>query len=432
MNPMRCNRMLVLAAVVVAVAGCESMSKAPRAPARPVAASPDALGRLTPEALRAAYGTPALVVRQVREGRHAGVQGAALPADTVVDDRNLVIFAEGAGDTVEGFRWTARLLAESPYTFPGQGRGLVIILAKWSQSTSAVAEHLNHEHQAAGAAHLAEMLEIHHRRHGARGCVSLIGFSAGTRVIEMALRGAVSDDAAWYPQAFRRVRHVVFLGSSLERDETVPCSMVRGRLLNFVNPRDTHFGDRAAYVAPAGGKANLLNLLKQTTITRRPHVGVSATGFLALATLTTADQFDALADLEATGAPSAAAFKQINVPVPRHLVPYGLFGQRIKNDDLDDYLNQAPNHYILVGRGPGGRTEAAGFSQYRASAEEFIREHVASAALEGRLHRFHLEHVPEGAGPLNLPIPLPVPWAVFSTDKEATDDAPPAPAPPID
>jgi len=423
----------MLATALVAVAGCDTgATKAPRTPARPVAASPDVLGRLTPDAMRQAYGTPAFVVRQRNEGCHVGIQGVDLPAGAAIDDRHLIVFAEGAGDTVEGFRWTARLLAESPHTFPGRGRGLAVVLVKWSRSTDAVAEHLNHEHQAAGAALLAEMLEVHRRRHGDRGRVSLVGFSAGTRVIEMALRGAATGDAAWYPRAQRRVANVVFLGSSLERDETLPPGVVGGRLLNFVNPRDTHFGDRAAYVAPAGGQANLLNLLKQTTIARRPRVGVSATGFLSLPTLTAADQFDALDCLEATGAPSADAFKQVNVPVPPELVPYGLFGQAIEDDDLDDYLNQAPNHYILVGRGPGGRTDVAGFAQYRASAEEFIREHVASAALRGRLDRFHLEHVPEGANPLKLPIPLPVPWAVFSTEKEAPATKPATKASPAD
>jgi len=398
---------VVLAAVWAALGTAGCGPEAPRPVPRPRADSAQVLGPLGPEAMRAAYGTPALVLRRVDEGgRHTAVQDTDWPADRPIDDRCLVIFVEGAGDTVEGFRWTGRLLAESPYGFRGAGPGLVVALLRWSRSGSPVADHLDREAQAAGAAHLVEMLEVHRRRHGAAGRVSVVGFSAGTRVIEMAWRGAAAGDPAWRPEALARVENVVF----------------------FVNPRDTHFGDRAAYVAPAGRPADLLNLLKQAALERRPRVGASAVGFLDLPTLTRPEQFDAVEALERTGSPAARAFKQVNVPVPRTLVPYGLFGQRIGDDDLDDYLNQAPNHYILVGRGPGGSTDAIDFRQYRAAAEEFVRQHVAAAALHGRLYRFDLKHVPRGADPLRLPVPIPVPWALFAPSP-GEERPPPAASP---
>jgi len=390
-------------------------------------------GGLSPAALREAYRTPAFVVRQVAGGKHTAVQDVDLSADSQIDDTNLLIFAEGSADTIDGFRQTARLLAESACGFPGDDDRLVILVLKWSQGFSAVAEHLNRAAQEQGAALLADMLEVHHRRHGGRGSVSLIGFSAGTRVIERAFAGAASGNAAWRPEALARVDHVVFLGSSVGYEETVPCGAIHGRFINFVNPRDTHFGDRAAYVAPAGETANPLKLLHQATLQRRPRFGASVAGFRSLPLLTSASQFDAIEALERSSAPEAArrAFKLVNVSVPPMLVPFNLFGDPLPDDDLDDYVNLAPNHYIMVGRGPGGRTDLPDFRQYRPAAEEFVRDIVAPAATRGRIDRFDLKAVSKGANPIG--VPLPVPGAVFSPDAgkgPAPDAAPPPPPQP--
>jgi hypothetical protein len=120
----------------------------------------------------------------------------------------------------------------------------------------------------------------------------------------------------------------------------------------------------------------------------------------------------------------------VNVPVPMGLVPYNLFGDPVPNDDADDYLNLAPNHYTMVGRGPAGRTSVPTFAQYRAAAEEFVREQVGAAALRGRVFRFDLEAQPVGANPLKIPNLLP--WAIIfpTRDKEpAQEEAAPEQAP---
>lgn len=417
---------LAAAAVACAAAGCKSA-----APRLPRAIGSEVLGALAPAAMRETYGTPAFVVRDTAGGGHVAIQDADLPAEARVDDTDLLIFVEGAGDTVAGFRWTARLLAESPYGFHGAGDGLVIVLLKWCETTNAVTEHMNHAAQRAGAARLAEMLEVHRRRHGAAGRVSLIGFSAGTRVIEMAFGGAAGNQA-WHPEALARVDNIVFLGSSVGSEEDLPFAPIRGRFLNFVNPRDTHFGDRAAYVAPAGESADLLKLLKQGTIQRRPRFGASVAGFMTLATLTAPEQFEAVEAAEASAGPGARGpFRMVNVPVPPLLMAFSVFGLPLYDDDLDDYVNLAPNHYVMVGRGPGGNTDLPSFKQYSASAAEFVQEQVASAALHGRLYRFRLKTVATGANPLGLP--LPVPWAIFGGTQKAApegqDAKPDAPPP---
>jgi len=470
---------LVLLAVASALlAGCRS---AP-APRMPRLVGQEVLGALTPAGLREVYRTPAAVVRSIEGTKHIAVQDADLAADSLVDDTNLLVFVEGAGDTVEGFRSTARLVAESPYTFPGGNGRLVVVLLKWSESTNVVAEHMNRAAQQAGAAALVDMLEVHRLRHGSDGHISLIGFSAGTRVIEMAFQGAAAQgeepsdpgsaeakpggparlavarprglsnspelgmakpdgprarpraEPGWHAEALAQVANVVFLGSSIGSEESMPLAGIRGRFLNFVNPRDTHFGDRAAYVAPAGGSADPLKLLQQATIQRRPRFGASVAGFLDLPTLTAIGQFDAVESLERSAGAEVAgrAFKRVNVPVPPTLMAFNLFGDPLPNDDLDDYLNQAPNHYILVGRGPSGRTDVVDFRQYRPAAEEFVREFVAAAALRGRIDRFDLKSVSQGANPFG--VPFIVPWAIFGSsppaaepEKSAEPAVPPSP-----
>lgn len=419
--PIQCHRFILIALCTAAAltAGCRTD---PRRVARPIGS--EVLGAQAPEAVRQAYRTPAFVVRGVENGRHMAIQDTDLPPDARVDDSNLLIFVEGAGDSADGFRATARLLAESPHVFPCDGPGLVVMYLKWCQSGNVVAEHMNHAAQEAGAGLLADMLEVHRVRHCGAGHVAVIGFSAGTRVIEMAFRRAAEGAAEWHPAAFGRTEGVVFVGSSVGSEEAMPfAETIRGRFINFTNPRDTHFGDRAAYVAPAGATADPLKLIFQATWARRPRFGASVAGFRNMPVLTAADQFDALDALAAARAPASAlrAFRMVNVPAPETLVAYNLFGLALPDDDFDDYLNLAPNHYILVGRGPGGRTDTVSFKQYRAAAEEFVREHVGAAAMQGRLFRFDLKAATKGANPLG-PVPTLVPWAVFAPNEP---EAPP-------
>ncbi len=427
------------AVVLAAAAGCQPK----RDGAAVVIAPPaDVEGALTPERVRAVYGTPAFVVRGTVEGRHAAVQDVDLPADQPVDDTNLLIFAEGSADTVEAFRWTARLLAESPHGFPGDPHRLAVLLLKWSESSNVVAEHLNLAGQQKGAARLLAMLDVHRRRHGGAGHVALVGFSAGTRAVQLAFLGDLPPGTRAAPALLARVDHVAFLGSSMDCEDPAPFEPIRGRFINFVNPRDTHFGDRAAYAAPAGKEVAPLKLLASGTLVRRPHVGASVAGFVSLPRFTAPEQFDALEAIRdlADRARAERAFKMLNIRVPRALLAYNLFGDPVPDDDLDDYVNLAPNHFILVGRGPGGSTADAAFRQYKAPAMEFVRQHVASAALGGRLRRFDLKAKPQGANPLGVPLPVPVPWAIFKGDPkaapppepadQATDEGP-APEPPV-
>ncbi len=405
--------MVALGGAAVAIcllAGCE-----PKARRQPRHIGGEVLGALTPEALRKAYDTPAFVVRDTRDGRHVPFQDTDLPADAHVDDANLMIYVEGSGDRIPLSRWTMRLLAESAHGFPGRPDRLVVILLKWGKTADVVTEHMNREAQMEGAATLHHMLEVHRRRHGAGGHASVIGFSAGTRVTQWAFAGTVSEGEPTYPEALAHADNVVFLGSSIGRVDPTPFEMIRGRFLSFVNPRDTHYGDRAPFVAPAGESPRFGKFLTLEPVLRHPMFGASVMGFRHLPTLTKPEQFDAI---EQAGNSAARrrleeVFRMVNVPAPTGLVPFNLFGDPVPNDDGDDYLNLAPNHYILVGRGPAGRVNDPAFNQYRAVAEEFVREHVASAALRGRLFRFDLEARPESAKLLDVPVPLPFPWAVI-------------------
>jgi len=374
-----------------AAAGC-----APQVREAP-SCGPDALGPLDPQGIRAVYNTPAFVMRTLRDGRAAAVHDTEVPAGTVVDDSNLLIFVEGSGDSVDVFRWTARLLAESPYGFPDAPERLVILLVHWSETRDVVVEHLSRDSQLAGAARLHQMLETHRLRHCDGGRVGVIGFSAGTRVMQFAYTGTLPEGAKACPDGLAHADNLVFLGSSIGCEDPMPVESIRGRFVNFVNPRDTHYGDRAPYVAPAGQTVRPLEFLVEHTLVPRPHFGVSVEGFVRAPTLTSAAQFDAIE------APSAEhdrqrldqAFRTVNVPVPAQLVPKDLLGLPILNDDMDDYFNQAPNHYILVGRGPANRLDGPDFAQYRAAAEEFVRECVGAAAMRGRLLRFDLG-IPDG------------------------------------
>ncbi len=390
-------------------------------------------GALTAAALREAYGTPAFVVRRTVDGRHEGVRDVDLPPDAMIDDTYVVVFAEGAGDTAEGFYRTAGLLAESPYGFPEAPDHLTILHLKWSESTSVAREHLNRAAHIRGAAALDTMLEVHRRRHGKRGRISVIGFSSGTHVIKLAFEGARPEGRPVRRKALDHADHVVFLGSSIGGEDPTPYETVRGRFLNFVNPRDTHYGDRAVYVAPSGQKVRWGAFLKGAPVLRRPHFGASVAGFRHLPTLTAPEQFEAIEAIDAAGKPEpvARAFKMVNVRVPAGLIPYNTFGQPVASDDVDDLTHLARNHYIMVGRGAQGRTGIAEFAQYRAVAEEFVREMVASAATHGRVYRFTLRSEPRGASPVK--VPLPVPWAIVRPPggtKPADPETPDEPAKP--
>jgi len=75
-------------------------------------------------------------------------------------------------------------------------------------------------------------------------------------------------------------------------------------------------------------------------------------------------------------------------------------------------VNLAPNHYIMTGRGAGGRTDLPSFRQYSAMAAEFVRDFLAAAALRGRLDHLDLKAAPKGANWTGLPTI--VPWAIFT------------------
>jgi len=399
--------LLALTLPVVLASGCEP--KASRAPRR---IGGDVFGALTPQALRDAYRTPAFAVRDVHDGRHVALQDTELPPGAAVDDSNLLIYVEGSGDAVTLSRWTMRLLAESSYGFPGQPNRLVVVLLKWGTSHDVVTEHLNRKAQMAGAALLNDILEVHRLRHGGRGHASVIGFSAGTRVIQMAFLESVPEGEDTHPAGLAHADHVVFVGSSISCVDATPFEAIRGRFVSFINPRDTHYGDRASFVAPAGEEPRYGKFLTLEPTLRHPNFGASVMGFRHLPTLTRPEQFDAIEETGPRARPALErAFKRVNVPVPADLVPFNVFGDPVANDDGDDYLNLAPNHYIMVGRGPAGRVDGPDFAQYQGPAKEFVAEHVAAAALCGRLYRFGLESRATSAKPLDLPLPFP--WAVL-------------------
>ena len=262
----------------------------------------DAPGALTPEALRQAYQTPAFVVRDTQDGRCVAVQDTGLADDALVDDVNLLIYVEGSGDRIPLSRWTMALLAESPHGFPDCPERLVVVLLKWGESHDVVAEHTNRKAQMAGAAALNRMLEVHRRRNGGRGRVSVVGFSAGTRVTQWAFDGTLPEGEKAYPKALEHTDNVVFLGSSVSCANCTPFAMLRGRFLSFVNPRDTHYGDRAPFVAPAGETPRFGKFLTLEPVLRHPMFGASVMGFRHLPTLTSPVQFDVI---ETAGPPAA-------------------------------------------------------------------------------------------------------------------------------
>jgi hypothetical protein len=174
----------------------------------------------------------------------------------------------------------------------------------------------------------------------------------------------------------------------------------------------------------SGTSPRLVEWLEQGgTLVRKPRFGVSVTGFLDLPVLTNTAQFDALDLTHHRHEMDIVrdAFKMVNVFAPKDLMAYDLMGNPLPDDEFDDFVNLAPNHYILVGRGAGGSTELPSFKQYRDGAEEFVKEELASAVMRGRLYCFELKNKPKSSNPLkNLPIPVPVlfPWAAMDLDKK--------------
>ena len=380
--------LVVLAAVT---AGC-GPDKAPEVLEHRVLPRDVGGAQLTPSRLADIYGTTVFVyaVRDAAGGEVAVVDDTGAPAGAALDDRRLVIYAEGSGDSFKEFRYTARLIAESPHAFsPGSSGAVLLLPVHWSASGDVVREHVNIEAQRRGAVALQDMVHAHAARHGgAPGAfVSLLGFSAGSRVVQMAFGAQLTGKAAEAvegdcPPYMNTVRDIVFVGSSLSRHDPVPLAGIRGRFINFVNRRDTHFGDRAPNVTPAGSGPRLGKLVNPVTaVQRSPGFGASANGFDRLPTLTSPEQFTVV-DASPAG---REAFRRVNVPVPAKLLPYNIVGTPVENDDLDDFLNQAHNHFILVGRGPAGATSGAEFAQYRDVAAEFVRKFVAPALVLGRV-----------------------------------------------
>jgi hypothetical protein len=397
----------LVAAVALAVflagqGGCTRKAAAPLIERREI--TPESVsGALTSGNLGRIYGVDVFVYA---DGRGGIVASDDKPADALpLDDRRVIVLAEGSGDSLESFLFTARLLASSEFVVRSGG-AVLLLPVHWSESSNPVIEHINTAGQKKGAAILQDVVRVWHLRHGDdhRAWLSLLGFSAGSRVIQLAFGCQVQAgkttalDTEVRPEGMNAVRHIVFVGSSLSRHDVLPFDHIRGRFINFVNARDTHFGDRAAYAAPPGAGPVLGHVLSSKSLERSPRFGASANGFFAIPTLTAARQFD-VAD---STSQSRDAFRKVNVHVPEELVAYGLLGEQISNDDLDDFVNLAPNHYILVGRGPGGATGGLQFSVYRDLAAEFVQRFVAAALVSGRTPDPVLYSRPRSPDPLKL------------------------------
>ncbi len=341
-----------------------------------------------------------------------------LPADVHTDDRNLIVFVEGSGDTAEHFRHTARLLAESPYHPAGNNPNLTIVRLAWCETSDTVREHLNYKAQERGAQLLRQFCKAHAVRHpNGQRFVGIVAFSAGTRVAQLAFgamlpQGRPADappTLTVVPDEMRNVNNVVYLGSSISRYDPLPFKELKGRFINFVNGRDTHFGDRAPYFAPAGTSPLLGRLIQANLYLARPGTGASANGFAGVPVLTNRRQFD-LIELNAE---LSDEFRLINVYVPNDLIPVSSLGIPLLDDMLDTYSNQAPNHYAMVGRGPAGTLASGQFDLYKELAYEFVREQVGSAVMNAKVYSWdlkaeasreiHLEYIPESALQLLLP-----------------------------
>ena len=392
----RCVILLVSACLLV-VAGCKA-SKSKSAVERRLITPELVSGSLTVADLPKMYGVEKFV--------YATANGVVdsdreLKSSAPLDDCRLFVLVEGSGDSLKGFLYTARLIAESPVvTSTLDRRPLLLLPVHWSHTSMPIAEHMNIKAQKEGAFVLQDMIKAWHLRHGSdpEGKISVLGFSAGTRVVQLAFgcevaQGEITATATGQRPAYMEaVTNVAFVGSSISRQDPLPLEVIRGRFINFVNPRDTHFGDRAAYMAPPGAGLAFKHLLSGKSLERSPRFGASVNGFDALPWLAAAEHFEAVAKHPAT----RTVFRRINYRVPEELVAYGLLGEKLENDNLDDFVNLAPNHYIMVGRGPGGTTRGLQFGFYRDLAGEFVQRFVAPALLTGRTPDPRLESKAKG------------------------------------
>ena len=316
-----------------------------------------------------------------------------LPGDDPIEDRNLIIFVEGSGDQVKHFHYSVSVLLDSEVAV-GSGEPILAVLVHWSRTTKIVVEHLSGPNQQAGAQALQEMVVAHQQRWGQEGSCTLIGFSAGTRVIQQAFGAeGVTDEegnalpALPVPAQMSHVTHIVYLGSSMLREDKLPYDGIRGHFINFQNPRDTHYGDSAPYAAPAGTKADVGRGAKTIFFKKRPRAGASANGFLEIPTLTAKGKWR---DAEGSKMDKPAEWpKKINFVVPRDLIPLGI-GQvplpiPTLFDTLDDFWNNAQNHFIMVARGPKGAVDHPTLRWYRGRAQQFVKTEVAQAVFAGEL-----------------------------------------------
>ena len=347
-------------------------------------------------ALNEVYKTRGLVYRSSasQTSHHGPVwTDAALPADYPINDRHLIIYAEGSGDEVKHFYHSISLLLNSDLAAE-LGVQITAAVVHWSKSTKVIDEHLSGKNQQEGAVALQNMVIAHDRRWGDAGSCTLLGFSAGTRVIQQAfgVEGVTDKDGNFKPALPRppemdHVTHIVYLGSSMLHDQEIPYDQIRGHFINFQNPRDTHYGDAAPYAAPAGNAPDISKGAATIFFKKRPKAGASANGFSQLPTVRAKGSWKDASGRK-TGTPTIWP-KKCNYRVPKDLIPLGV-GQiplplPTLFDSMDDFWNNAQNHYIMMGRGPKGTIDSATYRWYRKRAEKFVQNDVAQATLTGEI-----------------------------------------------
>jgi hypothetical protein len=410
--------LIVTGLVCLALVGCNGEKKAAVAiENRQLPANVGGLA-LTPESMTKAYAEHGFVFASgdPKAGGTIIDDTSPRPANLALNDTRLIVLVEGSGDALEGFRYTGRLIAESRAAWQGEAAKLPLLVVPihWSDTSNPVLEHMNFKAQRRGAGVLQDMLQVHMLRHQSTpgATVSILAFSAGTRVVQMAFGCQIKEgqitaaDTGQRPPWAGYVVNIAFVGCSIARLDPVPFEGLRGRFVNFVNRRDTHFGDRAPFAAPPGAGPALEHMVSGKFLQRNPGFGASANGFDKLPTLTSAEQFD-LVDSSPKG---RQVFRMINFRVPAELLPYGLMGEALESDDLDDFINLAPNHYIMVGRGAGGMVSGPAFTQYREVAAEFVQNFVAAALFDGRVSVSGLTSQPVRITPLDiLTSPITVP-----------------------
>ena len=318
---------------------------------------------------------------------------AELPADYLINDRHLIIYAEGSGDQVKHFYHSISLLLNSELAVE-LGDQIAAAVVHWSKSTKVVTEHLSGKNQQEGALALQNMVITHNQRWGDAGSCTLIGFSAGTRVIQQAfgVEGVTDKDGNVKPALPRppdmdHVTHIVYLGSSMLRQQAIPYDQIRGQFINFQNHRDTHYGDAAPYAAPAGNAPDISKGAETIFFKKRPKVGASANGFIQIPTVSAKGTWT---DAEGRKMATPTIWpKKCNFLVPKNLIPLGV-GQiplplPTLFDSMDDFWNNAQNHYIMMGRGPKGAIDSVSYRWYRNRARNFVQTEVAEAVLTGAI-----------------------------------------------